>query len=279
MKTIDFNFTLYFILILLAVGVMSCSDEDSELSIETKDIAVDEAELDAVFEDIDDFTSIRLETTQENIGGKIEDEIEDDRICDGVINFEGNRFEGTLILDFGDGCIDAEGNVRSGRIIITYEGLHFVPGSITTLTLEDYTINGMSVEGVRTVENITTDGPLTWNIVLTGGQVTYEDGTVATRESNRIRVWERATSPIGDRILVTGTASGQTKTGTVYNSRISEELVFLRSCRRGWRARIPVSGINVITTDVRTITIEYGDGECNRRISTIADGISEDITL
>lgn len=280
MKKLNFNTQLLFLFAVIALGTVACGEEKgTELTVVTKEIASNEAEVDAAMEDIDDFSSISLDAAQENAGGKVEDEIDDDRICEGVATFEGTKLEGTLTLDFGDGCIDAEGNIRTGKIIITYNGRYFAPGSVTTFTLEDYTINGLAIEGVRRVENITTDSLLTWNVTLTGGQITYEDGTVATREVERIRVWDRAPLPINDRILVTGVASGQTKNGVTYNSRITEELVFVRNCRRGRRGRIPVSGVNVITTDTRTITIDFGDGECDRGIRTSSEGTVEDFDL
>ncbi len=279
MKKMILNNKLILGMALLVFGAVSCSDEDTEVVSLAKDVATEEAELDAALEDVDDFSSISLEVSQENAGGKIEDEIDDDRICDGIITFEGTKADGTLTIDFGEGCVDANGNIRTGKVIITYSGRYFEPGSVTTITLEDYSINGMEVEGTRTVTNITTDGSPTWNITLVGGKVTFEDGSVATREVERIRVWERAPSPINDRILITGVASGQTKGGVAYTSRITEELVYIRNCRRGRRGRVPVSGVNVITTENRTLTIDFGDGTCDRRFTVTSDDTEQEVTF
>lgn len=268
------------LILLLAISflVVSCG-EDTEVVELAKDIGSNEAELDAAFEDIDDMSSISVDVSQNNAGGRLEDEIDDDRICDGVVTFEGTKSEGVLTLDFGEGCEDRRGNIRTGKIIITYNGRYFETGSVTTITLEDYTINGLAVEGTRTVTNITANEVPTWNITLTGGKVTYEDGTTATREVNRVRVWERATLPQNDRVIITGSASGSTRRDVNYTSVITEELVFERSCRFGRRGKIPVSGKKVITTDNNVITINYGEGECDRSFTVSYGDETEEVNI
>jgi hypothetical protein len=48
-------------------------------------------------------------------------------------------------------------------------------------------------------------------------------------------------------------------------------LLFNRACFRE-RVFIPVSGIKVITTDNRTITVDYGKGACDNGVTITADG-------
>lgn len=266
------------LLVTMTFLAVSCSD-DTEVVELAKDIGSNEAEMDAAFEDIDDMSAITVDASQANAGGKIEDEIDDDRICDGVVSFEGTKADGTLTLDFGEGCVDRQGNIRMGKIIITYSGRYFETGSVTTITLEGYSINGLAIEGTRTVTNITADDLPTWSIKLVGGKVTYEDGTTATREVDRVRVWERATLPQNDRIIITGTASGTTRRGVSYSSLITEELVFARSCRFGRRGKLPISGVKVITTDNNVITIDYGDGECDRSFTVTYGDETEEINI
>lgn len=282
MKTMKMINKLMLALIMIAV-LAACGDEDlTENQADASEVVSSEAEMDAIFEDIDDLSSVSLESADSNSGGRIaEGDIDDDRLCDGVFSYEGTRERGTVTLDFGDGCIDAKGNVRKGIITISHTGSYFLSGSTTVLAFVDYSINDIQVEGKRTVTNITEDDrdTLTFSVTLEGGKVTWTDGSFATREVDHVRVWERALNPINDRILVSGTASGTTRRGITYSSAIQEDLVFVRSCRRSRRAGLPVDGVNVITTSNKVITLDFGDGECDNEVTVTVNGVEEDLTL
>ncbi len=262
----------------------ACTDEGEEIGVESNltESAVNDAEIDAVYEDVDDMVSLSLESTGAILGGRVaEDEPADDRFCEGVVSFEGGRDGGTITVDFGDGCTDNHGNLRKGQIIIVYTGPRFEPGSTVVTTLVDYSINDIAIEGTRTLENIATsteDYP-TFHITLVGGQVTWPDETFATREVDRVRVWKRERNPLEDAQLVTGEASGITRRGVAYETQILDTLVYKRSCRPSRRARIPVQGIKEIETDSKIITIDYGDGNCDRRFEVRVEGKTEDVTV
>ncbi len=268
---------------LMTAVLLACGEENLTVNqSDASEIVESEADMDAIFEDIDDISSISLESTDSNSGGRVaEGDLDDDRICEGVFSYEGTREEGTVTLDFGDGCIDAKGNVRKGKITIAHTGSYFFPGSITVVTFIDYSINDIAVEGVRTIENISSDDrdTLTFSVMLEGGKVTWTDGSFASREVDHIRVWERALNPINDRILVSGNASGTTRRGVTYASAIAEDLVFVRNCRRSRRAGLPVDGVNVITTTNKVITLDFGDGECDNEVTITVNGEDEDLTL
>jgi len=134
--------------------VLVACESDNELNNvteEEQELAVTEAEADAIYEDVDDMVVLSV-TTSSASGGKIEED--DDRFCDNVFSFEGDKNSGTITLDFGDGCQDRNGNVRKGKIIIEYQGGKLVPGSTVITTFVDYSINDISIEGIRTLTNI-----------------------------------------------------------------------------------------------------------------------------
>lgn len=264
--------------------LVACTDEAEEVGIDGNltEAALTDAEVDAVYEDIDDLSSMSLESTGNVLGGKIsDDEPEDDRFCEGVVSFVGDKTGGTITIDFGDGCEDANGNIRKGKIIIVYTGPRFEPGSTVVTTLVDYSINDIAIEGTRTLENIsisTADYP-TFHITLIGGKVTWPDETFATRESDRVRVWKRERNPREDSHLITGEASGMTRRGVQYEMQITDTLVYKRACRISRRARIPVQGQKQIETENKLITINFGEGECDRRFEVIVEGKTEDVTV
>ncbi|TRX52455.1 hypothetical protein FNH22_22365 [Fulvivirga sp. M361] len=268
--------------LLVLVVFTSCDPESDEANLNSDlDVtAVNEAEIDAVYEDIDDLSIVNFESVTDAMNGRVAEE-EDDRLCDNVVSFEGDRNEGTITIDFGEGCVDPNGNVRKGKIVIEYNGPKFQPESEIVTTLIDYSINDIAIEGVRTLENISTsteDFP-TFHILLEGGKVTWPDETFATREVDRVRVWKRARNPREDAHLVTGTANGMTRRGIQYDMEILDTLVYKRACLPSRRARIPVAGVKQIETENKVITIDFGDGECDRRFDVSIEGITEEVTV
>jgi hypothetical protein len=108
-------------------------------------------------------------------------------------------------VDFGvTGCTDLKGNIRTGKVIFTYNGRRFVTGSTVVTTVENYTINGVKLEGKRTLTNVTgstSDAPK-FNVVLENGKATLlADGTFAERESNITWSWIREANPANDYLL------------------------------------------------------------------------------
>ncbi|MEP2771868.1 MAG: hypothetical protein ABJH05_06950 [Fulvivirga sp.] len=270
--------------LLVAIGMFAVACNDSELDLisnESEEAAISEAEIDAVYEDVDDIASLSIQFSAANDGGKIAENPDDDRFCEDVFSFEGDKHSGTITLDFGDGCIDRNGNVRKGKIIVEYMGGKLVPGSKIVTTLVDYSINNIEIKGVRTLENISEsleDYP-TYHITLVGGEVIWPDGTNATREVDKVRVWVNANNPLNDEHHVTGTANGKTRRDVNYDMVITDTLVYKRACRVSRRGRLPVAGTKVITTDNKIITIDFGDGECDKRVEITVDGNREEVTV
>ncbi|MTI20851.1 hypothetical protein E1176_07450 [Fulvivirga sp. RKSG066] len=260
----------------------SCDNEEDIglVSDEAETEAISEADIDAVYEDVDDMALVSLQAA-DNSGGRItEDTPDSDRFC-GTVTFEGDKSAGKITIDFGDGCEDKKGNVRKGKVIIEYQKGRLIPGSFVMISLEGYSINDIAIEGVRKLENISEsieDYP-TFHITLVGGKITWPDGTDATREVDKVRVWVNAANPINDEHHVTGTANGKTRRGVNYDMVITDTLVYKRSCRFSRRARIPVAGTKVITTDNKTIIMDFGDGECDRKVEITVNGNNEEVTL
>ena len=274
--------------------IISCTD-DIGPAITTDDsvTAENEAVADSYFEDADDITALVVASDDGTVsGGKVSTggrkiNINDFRLkcAEVIIEFADNSTflqpKGTIIIDFGEGCEDDRGNVRAGKIIITFMGRRFLPQSSIVTTFDGYSINGILVEGTRTVTNSTgslEDRP-SFTIVVEGGKLTWPDGTFATRESNRKREWIRADNPLNDEWRVTGNAAGTNRPEMSYTMEITEALVYKRQCAVTNRIFMPVAGEKVLTTETRQMKINYGDGECDRKVEVTINGKSEDIEI
>lgn len=253
----------------------SCEESLDTVFDGDAEIAVEVSAVEAAYEDLDDMVSLSVELTDGATGGRVMMRPDDRRFDCAEVTFEGDKSAGTITIDFGDGCEGPNGRIRKGIIIINYSGARrFMPGFMVTTTFENFSIDDIQVEGTRTVTNTsesTNESPK-FNITLVGGKLTWPDGTFATREVDKTREWIRAATPLRDSLIVNGTASGITRAGNSYDV-LNTDIVFKRQCR--W----PVSGVKVVTTENRVITIDFGDGECDRRATVTVNGQSEEVNL
>lgn len=261
------------------IGMMvlfsSCSEDGEESTdlVQEFDLA-SEATLDANYEDIDEVVNAGLES-----GSSAGRMVEDDLLRDVTVTRDSAN--NTIIIDFGDGVEGPGGRVRKGKIIITYEGQKWAPGSFRRVTFKDFYIDDVRVEGVREHRNTSEsrDENPQFSITLEGGKLTFPDSTTATREVNKVRTWFRATNPLDDEITMEGTASGSRRDGVRYEVEIIERIVYKRGCRR-LRIFIPVAGVKQITSGENVVVIDYGDGECdNIATVTVNDGEPREINF
>ena len=274
------------------IAVTSCKDEvPDRITVQDSADLADEAIAEAYFQDLDDMAGLAINTPSdtEYSGGRVSStvSIEDHRFkCEGIVitvvpadDSTPQLPKGVLTIDFGtSGCSDLKGNVRKGKLIFTYAGKRFMPGATIVTTTENYSINGVKLEGIRTLTNLQDskeDAPR-FNVVLENGKATFENGLFATRESDITWQWIREANPVNDalRIEDTSHASGVTRGGRDYQVDVLEPLVYKRSCG------IAVSGIKKYTIDgEKEITIDYGDGTCDRSFTITVNGISKEISI
>ena len=71
-----------------------------------------------------------------------------------IENPNGELFPINKILDYGDeGCTDWHGNVRKGKIFISFSDYWMNDSSLRTITFEDYSFNDNMLEGTKTILN------------------------------------------------------------------------------------------------------------------------------
>ena len=275
-------------------GVMlitSCNDEERLTQSDTQDIT-EEAITDSYFQDMDDMAGVAMNAPSDDqySGGRSATTItiQDQRFnCQGIVvtvipgpNSTLDQPQGVLTVDFGLlGCTDLRGNIRTGKVIFTYNGRRFVPGSTVVTTVDNYTINGIKLEGTRTLTNVTgsnSEAPK-FNVVLENGKATLlADGTFAERESNITWSWVRATNPADDYLLIdqNSTASGTTRGGRQYSVSLTKALKYKRFCG------IAVEGIKKYIVDAeKEITIDYGNGECDKSVVITVNGVTRSLSV
>ena len=249
---------------------------------ETEPIDSTPAELEATYDDVFEEVDAVVETTMDyfNASGRIAEAAEENELIRCGIKTQ--DFENKIItIDFGDGCEGWGGRIRKGKIIITYTDRKFVPGSVWTITFENFYINDIQVEGVRTCTNVSSsleDDP-SFNVTLENGKLTWPDGTYAEREANHTRTWIRMGSPLRDEITLTGSANGTNRRGVAYTATIVSMLRYKRAC---WTTRIfiPVEGVKLIKREgYPDVIIDYGEGTCDALVTVTIDGVTREVNL
>lgn len=271
--------------------VTSCNDEERLTVTDTQDIT-EEAVTDSYFQDMDDMAGVAMNAPTDNqySGGRTATTItiQDERFnCTGIAvtvtpgpNSTLDHPQGVLTVDFGvTGCTDLKGNVRTGKVIFTYNGRRFVTGSTVVTTVENYTINGIKLEGKRTLTNVTgsTSEAPKFNVVLENGKATLiADGTFAERESNITWSWIRGTNAADDYLLIdqSSVASGTTRGGRAYSVSLTKALKYKRFCG------IAVEGIKKYVIDgTKEITIDYGNGDCDKSVVVTVNGVTRNLSV
>jgi len=267
------------------IFLVSCEDEQGLQTgeLDTDSISI-ESEIDGDFEDIDNYT---LESMEINVYGS-EAGNEGARVANrrhhlpDCAEITHDQEAKVITIDFGDGCEARGGKLLAGKIIITYTDRKFIPGSITIITFENFTVDGKLIEGVRTVENISgslEDNP-TFHITLVDGKVTFPDESFATREEDKTKMWVRAPNPLNDEfhILEGSVANGMNVEGVEYSVLVVETLIYKNFCE-GDKLKIPVSGVKEVIKGDRLYVIDFGDGECDTLVTITSNGETKTIEL
>lgn len=82
----------------------------------------------------------------------------------------------TITIDFGNGCLCADGKFRKGAIVIHLTGPIRRSGSVMTITFVDYYLNRAHIEGTKIISNLSENGNIKFTVQVVGGAVTFPNG-------------------------------------------------------------------------------------------------------
>ncbi len=185
----------------------------------------------------------------------------------------------TIVVDFKTGCKDPNSGVtRTGKVIINMTARPALPNSVTTVTFDNYTVNGVKVEGTHKTTNQSTVNNATVTpkqlIEVTGAKLTFPDGKNATWVSTRTRTWTKGfptRDPLDDEFEISGTYSGKNRNDKTYTAEITTALLLKVAC---WKTGIfkPAKGIITIISGGNTAIVNYGNGDCTNVFTVTING-------
>ena len=181
-----------------------------------------------------------------------------------------------VVIDYGTtGITGKRGNILRGKMTVTISGKMDVVGSSKTITLDNFSINGNSITGTKVITYIGNDS---WTINATD-TITRPDGTVVTcitqRTRTRIATASTAVSKEEESFAITGTSTGVNAKGVAYTMTIdpANPLIINDECH------FFVKGSVTITTENRTVVLDYGNGTNDALATATVDGKTKIINL
>lgn len=186
----------------------------------------------------------------------------------------------TITIDFGDSCAGLDGKLRSGKIIINLTAPLRKPGSVLTVTLDNFYINHIHIEGTKTISNLSENGAVKFSVEVKGGKVTFPSGRGYSYESSttKTQVEGMDTKTCRDDVFeITGSATITFNNGTVVKFEVVDPLIKKVACP--WLK----DGTLKISINDRVLKIDYGfphNGDCdNKALLTWNDGNSQRVIL
>lgn len=200
--------------------------------------------------------------------------------CDPTVTFDTLSSPRTMTIDFGAvNCTAANGRTRRGRIRVTYTGRYRDPGTVITLTPEDYYVNDNHVQGTKTVTNMGADqnGNLYYTVTVNGSLTAADGSWTATHEASRVRTWVQGSDTptlLDDVYEITGGGSGVNRRGVAFTMTITSALRVAVGCP--W---ITAGTVQITPQDRPARTIDYGSGSCDGTFTVTVNGQSFTVSI
>lgn len=266
----------HFAFIAAAVLLFSACDSDNDPVAETDlSIVNDDVEMNQTFEDLDFMTLSVLESS--GVGARTLATSNDDLCSSAIVTTDAPAKK--IIVDFGAGCTSSNGVVRKGKILLAYSGNILFPGATVISTFEGYEVNGLKLEGIRTLTNTAINlatSPITLGVKIQNGKVTWPDNKFVTFVSDQVRSVKLGTQNY--EIKVTGTASGISREGLEYSSLTTTPLIITQTCVQSG-VYIPTTGVLQFSNKGIQISIDYGTGTCDKIVTLTYPGGVKEVTL
>ncbi|MFH0896303.1 MAG: hypothetical protein V2A54_17865 [Bacteroidota bacterium] len=269
--------TIRFTILAVAIAGMmlvSCKKKEKEsLKTTASDNAVAEASFNDVYKQVD------MSAREQASGLKLLD-----WSCATITVSPADTFTfpKTITVDFGtNGCTGSDGILRKGKIIYTMTGKYRTPGSIITVTLDNYYRDGNLIEGTKTITNKGKNGSnhTYFEIVVSNAKISTDDGRVISWNSTRTREWmagEDTPWPTytDDVYHITGSANGINSEENAFTITITNPLEIALDCR--WIR----SGTLELTPDgADTRTLDFGTGDCDNKATLTIKNKTYEILL
>ena len=185
-------------------------------------------------------------------------------------------FPKTVTINYGDGCLCRDGKFRKGAVILHFTGPLRRPGSVLTVTLRNYFVNRVHIEGIKTITNLSAAGTIKYSVKIEEGRITWPNGRGFTYVGSRT---VSQTDGMDTRTIRDDIYEVQGRNQTVYANGVvvvkNTETPLIKKISCHWL----VQGIVKIKINDRTLFINFGAGDCDNKAVVSWAGGEREITL
>jgi hypothetical protein len=186
-----------------------------------------------------------------------------------------------LTIDFGAAnCTCDDGNIRRGKMFVTFNGDYWSAGTVITYTFDNYFVNNNQVLGTKTITNKgrNTSNNLYWTIDVAGQIIKANNGGTITWNSNTVLEWLSGESTPGvwwdDVYQLTGSENGTGADGKNYTVTIITPLKKKLNCK--W---LESGTMEILPQGSSLITLDFGSGTCDNQATATMNGTVYPITM
>lgn len=273
MKQMKTNRVKPFLLVLVTASVLvSCQKDKNETdgnNTEAAQLVTANAEAETLYDDTYDV--IMQDGEANNVAGRTSS-------CATVTitPLDPGAFPKTMTIDFGAGCISANGISRKGKIIATLTGKLRTSGTVISVSYENYYVNNYKLEGTYSISNNGGAG-LNFTTQVTAGKIIYPDGATYYNYTGTHTLAQTAGAGTptftDDNFSMTGNASTSSSAGNSVATNISTALVKNAACRN------IVSGVVQFIYNTSSGSLNYGDGSCDNLAILTVGPLVQTVTL
>ena len=191
-----------------------------------------------------------------------------------------NDYPKNICIDFGTGVTVKRGNRLKGKIYITVTNKMTIANSSRTFQFSNFYVNDNSVKGSKVVTymGLNTDSKPYW-IISANDTITRADGKQIVWKTERVRtrIDDNSTPKIywDDTYSITGTSSGINAKGVAYTMEIQATNPLIIDGSFPFFTK----GTVIITTENKTVVVDYGDGTKDAKATATINGVTKNINL
>ena len=259
----------------LVVSLTACKKENSTTTLlaeqeTTFELSTGQAVADNITEDAN---SIFMEAAaNKNLLGSNSQTITttNSLTCATITVTPANGFPKTIVIDFGNGCISANGISHKGKISVVLSDSVRKTGSTAIINFTNYYVNSFKKEGTITWTNTSTATAKGWQRKVANGKITAPDGRYwlhnGVRDAVQIDGANTPNTLLDDIFLITGNHTVTNAAGKTRDCFITEALQKKTVCDNIGAGKLKVQG-----NDHNAI-IDFGNGDCDKLATISIDG-------
>jgi hypothetical protein len=191
-----------------------------------------------------------------------------------------NDYPKNICLDFGTGVTVKRGNRLKGKIYISISNKMSIANSSRTFKFVDFFVNDNAVKGSKVVTYMGLNAATKpyWTITASD-TIIHADGNKVIWNTKRVRtrIDDNNTPKIywDDTYSITGTTSGVNAKGVAYTMVIQDTNPLIINGNFPFFTK----GSVVITTDNKTVLVDYGDGTKDALATATINGVTKQFNL